>query len=599
MSEDKKNKLVSDRLNTFFTDNRIMTGSSIPTEGVYNTGDIIVNVGSDSSEVLLWVCDEGGNPGVWSPVGDIVDIIDVNMIPDDSITIDKLAEELKAMLENMVSEDENINVNMIPDGSITMNKIAEDVKNAIEIAGDIDLSNYVTKEDLNAVSNRIDNIDLSGYATKDDVVAVVNRIDNIDLSTKQNVVDDTLQTTDKTIVGAINELFQNANNGKELIANAIGEPISGEDTFSAMSNDINSLLVTFKNNMINQGVTVNDADKFKQLIDKISTITNNTGIGYFTETIETPIIFEYYGVNNKVNTVIEREFGFEPLMVFVEFENMTHNGNAYDYYVIVGEAKESYYEFPWGTTLYSQVTSKSKNSFTLTSYYIRGEQNYDVSSINRYTYHVVGTLGEYDTNRSLLASILEDEGVEVLTSDNLTTLINKVDTEFERQVVPQGTAVANNVLSGKTFINSTGAVVTGAMTNQGNKTITPTTNVQTLPAGYYNSVTINAIGSGYAQYATGTQSIEVTSAGSITVTTNLSFTPNFIVVRMPSTLNDACSDRYTDYFISNKRTTEIYCDYGATLTMSINQISAASFRIDLSGDFDSVSGTATWYAMRV
>ena len=81
-----------------------------------------------------------------------------------------------------------------------------------------------------------------------------------------------LQTDSKTIVGAINELFQNANNGKELIADAIGEPLDSSDTFSAMSNDINGLLSTFKTNMMDKGVSVESGDKFKQLIEKIPSI---------------------------------------------------------------------------------------------------------------------------------------------------------------------------------------------------------------------------------------------------------------------------------------------------------------------------------------
>ena len=98
----------------------------------------------------------------------------------------------------------------------------------------------------------------------------------IDISSKQDITDNNLNTTNKTITGAINELktkvdetFQSANNGKQLIANAIGEPLNAEDTFSAMSTDINNLVSSFKSILINAGVAVNSDDKFKQLIDKI------------------------------------------------------------------------------------------------------------------------------------------------------------------------------------------------------------------------------------------------------------------------------------------------------------------------------------------
>ena len=57
--------------------------------------------------------------------------------------------------------------------------------------------------------------------------------------------------------------------------------------------------------------------------------------------------------------------------------------------------------------------------------------------------------------------------------------------------MPAGDAVASNVLSGKTFINSTGQTITGTMANNGTKTITPKASAQTLGAGDYDKVTIN------------------------------------------------------------------------------------------------------------
>ena len=49
----------------------------------------------------------------------------------------------------------------------------------------------------------------------------------------------------------------------------------------------------------------------------------------------------------------------------------------------------------------------------------------------------------------------------------MASLITKVDEEFDRQVVPAGDAVAANVLNGKTFVNSTGQLVTGVMPEHG------------------------------------------------------------------------------------------------------------------------------------
>lgn len=67
--ENRKNKLISDKNNTFFTENRIMNGSAIPTEGTYLTGDMIINTDPVTSiDEPMWICNEGGTPGKWGPV---------------------------------------------------------------------------------------------------------------------------------------------------------------------------------------------------------------------------------------------------------------------------------------------------------------------------------------------------------------------------------------------------------------------------------------------------------------------------------------------------------------------------------------------------
>ena len=94
---------------------------------------------------------------------------------------------------------------------------------------------------------------------------------------------------------------------------------------------------------------------------------------------------------------------------------------------------------------------------------------------------------EATTNRGNLATVLTDEGVELTGDETLADLIVKTDEEFDKQVVPAGDAVAGNVLSGKTFINSTGQLVTGTMANRGGaQTVTPGTSDKTLNAGYYS-----------------------------------------------------------------------------------------------------------------
>lgn len=80
----------------------------------------------------------------------------------------------------------------------------------------------------------------------------------------------TLQTTNKdNLVNAINEVFQNANNGKNIIANAIGSPLVNSDTFSVMGTKIDVLTQTFQNTLNEKGVEVLPSDKMSTLIDKV------------------------------------------------------------------------------------------------------------------------------------------------------------------------------------------------------------------------------------------------------------------------------------------------------------------------------------------
>ena len=107
-----------------------------------------------------------------------------------------------------------------------------------------------------------------------------------------------------------------------------------------------------------------------------------------------------------------------------------------------------------------------------------------------------------------LSGILADEGVMLNGNETLGELIIKVDERFDElhaeineleanvnsletelagKVVPAGNAVAGDVLSGKTFINSTGETITGTMTNRGGaQTVTPGTSNKTLNSGYYS-----------------------------------------------------------------------------------------------------------------
>ena len=108
-------------INNYFSNNNIFNGTEIPTQGKFDVGDIIVNIGENAEEEPMWMCIEAGEPGVWKVVG------------------------------------------------------------------------------------KVEEIDLSGYATKEE-------LNNIDMSGKQDKIDNSLTTNDKSIVGAINELRGLINN---------------------------------------------------------------------------------------------------------------------------------------------------------------------------------------------------------------------------------------------------------------------------------------------------------------------------------------------------------------------------------------------------
>ena len=63
-----KVKIVSDRLNTFFTNNRIATGTAAPTSGTWKVGDICISSIQENGE-CGWICTESGTPGKWEIFG--------------------------------------------------------------------------------------------------------------------------------------------------------------------------------------------------------------------------------------------------------------------------------------------------------------------------------------------------------------------------------------------------------------------------------------------------------------------------------------------------------------------------------------------------
>jgi hypothetical protein len=133
-----------------------------------------------------------------------------------------------------------------------------------------------------------------------------------------------LNTENKTIVGALVEIV-----GKKEIANAIGEPLAETDKFSEMSSEINGLLSTFKTNMMNAGVVVENGDKFKNLIDKIKGLTEgegNKGIQYAEGEVTKSYITRYN--SGVINLNIDYDLDFVPTLIFAIVSYDCSNSDA-------------------------------------------------------------------------------------------------------------------------------------------------------------------------------------------------------------------------------------------------------------------------------
>lgn len=110
------------------------------------------------------------------------------------------------------------------------------------------------------------------------------------------------------------ELFTNVDSGKALIANAFGNPLSKEQSFIDIANNMNSLLETFQSNMRDKNISVSGNEKFEQLIEKIPLIAineddnsndNNNSDGSVEVTATAEDVIEGKTFINSANQVIE------------------------------------------------------------------------------------------------------------------------------------------------------------------------------------------------------------------------------------------------------------------------------------------------------
>ena len=151
--------------------------------------------------------------------------------------------------------------------------------------------------------------------------------EQIDPSVKDHIMSfvgnkNELETSDKSdMINAINSLIvdrvDNAANMNKL-ANSIGTPVTGSDNVDEVCDKVNGLLSTFKTNMMNAGVVVENGDKFKALIDKIKGLTEgegNKGIQFAQGN------GKQISVDTLTDEGISVDIDFEPMFLFLAISN--------------------------------------------------------------------------------------------------------------------------------------------------------------------------------------------------------------------------------------------------------------------------------------
>lgn len=281
-----------------------------------------------------------------------------------------------------------------------------------------------------------------GKITKDELsISLNDHIDNQG-NDKQDEIDSNLQTSDKTIVGAINELYQNINDGKALIANAIGEPLTDEDSFTTMSNGIKLLTSLLKTNLANAGVDVNDEEKLKSLISKVK--------GIIKEDTSKKIKFAEgtgsWNVSSSV-TISSPDLNFIPDIIICHFESLTQTRYYYGNYT--AENTTSYRTYITNTSpLINTYNSASKlyiSDIELCSFKLKMDSVNENNSYGNYWYisgkcigwYAIG-LGEKDTTiESSIISILKTKGYDE-SKDNI---IDFIENKLYTKTIKPGTNV--------------------------------------------------------------------------------------------------------------------------------------------------------------
>ncbi|WP_434283583.1 hypothetical protein [Clostridium botulinum] len=161
-----------------------------------------------------------------------------------------------------------------------------------------------------------------------------NKLQLAEMATKQGDLIN-LKTSNKTnLVSAVNELFQNANNGKSSIANVVGNPLLATDTFQEQSNKIQNLKNTFASNLTSKQQPSNGNESLNNLINKVANI--NTGKRFATGTRT---------ITESGTTQLEvqiRGLSFTPSKVIISGHYLNVRGDDTAFYSIESSTKDMY-----------------------------------------------------------------------------------------------------------------------------------------------------------------------------------------------------------------------------------------------------------------
>lgn len=124
------------------------------------------------------------------------------------------------------------------------------------------------------------------------------------------------------VQAGIAELFQCANNGKQYMVDAIGNPLVKTDTFATMKSRINTLKNTMANNLKAKGVTATGTETLNSLISKIVNISlSSLGGKKYATGIAVPGSFTTYKDNYSANAygypITLTGIGFIPRFIIV------------------------------------------------------------------------------------------------------------------------------------------------------------------------------------------------------------------------------------------------------------------------------------------